>query len=403
MNEHEFSAQLRRLLDGFGAYDRRHTAEVFSELPRRRARARSLLVVVVSGLIGAAVVATLLLPGLLRVAQTASPQRPIPAHTTTPAPWATPQPSTLVVPGSGWVSRLDWSGHRLDSFRLPAGPTAYLQVKGSPDGTMVLEEVVRGGMVLVDARDGHVVGTPAHLGQPGLNIIWSDDSRHLCAMSGAASNLELVVAPVDRLKGEGALRSIRVPGMPDAGAAVVDACSFNADRAVISEFQGVGSTQAGVVVVIRLSDGQVLLHHDYPAPAPFVNVTASADGRFLVGSGSEQPVTKSVVVDLTTGDVVAHIDGVGMAFSADDRYLAVTSLSSEAGISGGTGSLLDWRAGHTVWQGPGQLTVMGVQPDGEAIAVQLYMVDSVGKMQDQWLIVRPAGSAISFKDQAVQP
>jgi hypothetical protein len=61
-----------------------------------------------------------------------------------------------------------------------------------------------------------------------------------------------------------------------------------------------------------------------------------------------------------------------------------------------------WRAGRTLWQGPGQLAIFAVQPDGDAIAVQLYM-DAAGKFQDQWLIVRPDGSAISFKSQAMQP
>jgi hypothetical protein len=375
---------------------------VFSELPRRRARARSLLVVAAAGLIAAAVVATLVVPGLLRAQPTASPRRPAPASTSS----AASRPSMLVVPGAGWV-RMDWSGNRLDSFRLPATPNGYLQATASPDGTMVVAQAFRGGMVLVDARDGHVVATPPRLGQPGVNIaqpaiLWSDDSRHLCALSGTASNLELMVAEADPLKGEGALRIVPVPGVPAAGVTFLNACSSRTDRAVISESQVVGNTKTAVVVVVRLSDGRVILHHDYPSPAPFVNVNASADGRFLVGFGDDQPVTKSVVVDLATGDVVAHIDGVGMAFSADDRYLAVSSFSSEASRAGGTGSLIDWRAGRTLWQGPGQLAIFAVQPDGEAIAVQLYTSDA-GGLHDQWLIVRPDGSAISFKNQAMQP
>jgi hypothetical protein len=273
-------------------------------------------------------------------------------------------------------------------------------------GSMVVAQSRLGGMVLVDAGDGHVLGTPPRLGQPsggiGPALVWSDDSRHVCALSGTASHLELMVAEVDPRNGEGAVRGIHVPWVPAAGATLLDACSVRADRAVISESQGIGSTQTAVVVVIRLSDGRVLLHHGYPAPAPFVNVNASADGRFLVGFGAEEPATKSVVVDLATGDVVAHINGVGMAFSADDRYLAVSSLSSQARSSGGNGSLLDWRARHTVWQGPGQLAILAVQPDGEAIAVQLYTSDARG-LHDQWLIVRPDGSAISFKNQAMQP
>jgi hypothetical protein len=429
MNDHEFSAQLRRLLDGFGAYDRRHTAEVFSELPRRRGRDRSWVLAACACIIAAAVVATLLLPGLLPAARPASPRRPAPVHSDTPAPSATPQPSTLVVQGAPWV-KLDWSGNRVGSFQLPILPGGgYIQESPSPDGTMVVAQSFRGGMVLVDAGDGHVVGTPPRLGRPGdigqPALVWSDDSRHVCALSRTASDLELMVAQVDPRNGEGAVRGIHVPGVPADGVTSVDACSFRADRAVISESQGTGSNGTAVVVVIRLSDGRVLLHHGYPAPAPFVNVNASADGRFLVGFGAEQPATKSVVVDLATGDVVAHIDGVGMAFSADDRYLAVSSLSSEVSRSGqddagrsaaaaastsarvpgkvGNGSLLDWRAGHRVWQGPGQLEVLAVQPDGEAIAVLLYTRDVSGGLLDQWLIVRPDGSAISFKNQAMQP
>jgi hypothetical protein len=392
VNGREFRARLGAALDGYGPYDRRHTAPLFSALPRRR-RGFSAPAALAAILVVAAAVVVALLPDINQAIRSPIQQPVSPASTPAPAP--TPEPPALLLGGSGWV-RLDWSGHLLSTLPMPRA--TYYNLKASPDGSMLLGLAVGGTMVLIDGRDGQTVSTGPRLGD-SLNVVWADDSRHLCAMNSSVSGTELLVADASPVTGLGSPRMIPVPGLAAGSATAVGACSFRTGHAVITGSQLKSGQVSVQVVVIQLSGGTVLLHRDYPAPAPFVNSFISSDGRFLVGSGSSQPVTSSVVVDLSTGDVVASLDGVGLAFSGNDRYLAVSSFTSEAAKPGGTGSLLDWRSGRTVWQGgPGQLAILAVEPGGSAIAVQLYTFDPQSRVQDQWLIVQPDRPAIPIKD-----
>jgi hypothetical protein len=393
MNAREFRARLGATLDSYGSYDRRHTAPLFSALPRRRTRV-SPSAVLAAILVVAAAVVVALLPDLHQTAQSPIQQPVAPAGTPVPAP--TPEAPTLLLAGSGWV-RLDWSGHRLGTLQMGTRATYYI-LKASPDGSMLLGLAVGGTMVLMDGQDGHLLDTGPPLGDSS-NVRWADDSRHLCTVNPVVSGTELVVADASPVTGLGRPRRIPVAGLASGSVTMAGACSFRTDRAVITGSQVKSGNESAQVVVVRLSDGTVILHRDYPAPAPFINSFVSSDGRFLVGSGSSQPVTRSVVADLSTGDIVASINGVGLAFSGDDRYLAVSSFTSETARPGGAGSLVEWRTGRTVWQGgPGQLAILAVEPGGSAIAVQLYNIDSQSRLQDLWLIVQPDRPAIPIKD-----
>lgn len=175
------------------------------------------------------------------------------------------------------------------------------------------------------------------------------------------------------------------------------------DRAVLSSFvlSADGSlSPAGGFAVIRLSDGRQLLRRDYREPAPFFNVTVSADARYLVGSPqADTSQARSRVLDLTTGREVAQVDGYGLGFSSDDRFLAVSSrrLPATTVPGGTTGRLVDWRTGRTVWQGQGELDVLGYDLASPAIAVQLASSDAPPPDHDRYLIVRPDGISVTIK------
>ena len=402
MHERELRAELGRYLGGFGPYDRRHTAPLFGQLPPRRQPTRTALALVGAGLAAAAVVAALLVPGWLRAARDTVPASTPPARASaSPSAAPAPPPAALVVPvpgqaGTGLV-RVDWSGHRLG---VVSPPPDNILFGASPDGRLGLSVPTRGDgeRTVFDAVDGHVVGTiPATV----TNLRWADDSRHLCGLQSAQGGPRLVVATIGRTRGDIGLRSLPIH-VTGSGTTFVSACSAVSDRAVLTNFWPVGRNQdAGDVEVLQLSTGATLLHHAFPAPAPFTNVYASPDGLFLVGSPLD--ATQSTVVDLLTGQEVAHMNGVALAFSADDRYLAVSSFVSETGRPGGTGRLVEWRTGRTVWQDRGQLAILGVEPNGDAIAVQLYGSDQQPPNHDVWLIVHPDGPAITIRRNGSGP
>jgi hypothetical protein len=407
MHERELEAELGRFLDGFGPYDRRHTAALFGQLPARGASTPAMLALAGAGLVAAIVVTAVLVPRLLAAPRTIGPAAaPAPHGSASPPPTAPPRPAALVlgVPAAGpavnrvtpvtWV-RVDWSGHRLGAVSPPPGLSLD---NPSPDGSLAVTAASGGGMTLLDAAGGHVVGTVA----PGITgVIWADDSRHLCGLASASGGQQLVVVTVDPSRGETGRRSFPTH-VTGSDTTFVSACSAESDRAVLTNFWVVGRTQAaGDVEVLRLSTGATLLHRAFPAPAPFINVFVSRDGLFMVGSLLDDP--HSAVVDLLSGQVVAHLNGVAEAFTADDRYVAVSSFVTESSRPGGTGSLVEWRTGRTVWQDHGQVAILGVEPDGNAIAVQLYGSDQEPPDHDRWLIVRPDGSAIVIRQNGSGP
>jgi hypothetical protein len=396
MHERDLGAELGRLLDGFGPYDGRHTAAVFERLPARGLSSRAALALIGAGVVAAVVVTALLAPRWLSAGRGASPAA-APTARASASPTATTAPPALVLVMPSPVSisvRVDWSGHRLGPVDPPPGTV----LDGpSPDGRLGLATSTTGkSYALFDTTDGHVVAT---LPLDMTGVMWSDDSRHLCGLASPGG--QLVVVTVDPTRGVTGRRSFPVH-VAGTGTTFIRACSAESDRAVLTDFWVVGRAQAaGDVEVLRLSTGATLLHQAFPAPAPFVNVEASPDGLFLAGwplDGSQ-----STVVDLQTGRQVAHVTGVAMAFTADDRYLAVSSFVSEQGRPGGTGRLVDWRTGRTVWQDRGQLAIFAVEPDGDAIAVQLYGSDQEPPNHDVWLIVRPDGTTITLRRNGSGP
>jgi hypothetical protein len=402
MNERDFGTALRRYLDGFGPYDAGPVLGALAEPPRRRRWGRSLLASAAACLAVAAVVGIMLAPrwmAALRGPATPGIRPPATAPASAARPTATPAaPAALLVedlPNRGWA-RLDWTGRKLGSFQ----PAAHgILTEPSPDGSLLLVYAQGGGLSFLSGTTGQAVGVMTLTGSSiGTMPVWADDSRHVCGVRATSAGQVLAVVDVDPATGRVQQRTVPLPGPPMAGTPAVDACSPRLDRAVLSAFTGGPTPPAGSITVIRPSDGGQVLRLDYPAPAPFVNVRVSEDTRYLVGSpagGATRP--RSTVVDLTTGQQVAQLDGVGMQFSSDDRFLAVSSFTSEVAVTGGTGSLVEWRTGRMAWQGQGQLAVLGFDPGGQAIAVQLSSRDARPPDHDRYLIVRPDGGAVTIK------
>jgi hypothetical protein len=397
MNEREFGDAVRRHLDGFGAYDARPVLSTLAE-SSRRPWGRSLLASAGVVVAVAAVVGILLMPRWVAGLRGAS--EPAMRPPATAGPTATPQvtQSSLLVsdPVSQGLARMDWSGRMLGSVRPSA--TGVLSLP-SPDGAVILVYGSGGDLSFVSGTSGETIGRVSLAGTSlGVMPIWADDSRHVCDTRQTPSGPAIAVIAIDPTAARVEQRTIPVQGLPP-GPPLVDACSMRTDRLVLSVFTAAGpTTVAGAIQVLRLTDGMAVFHRDYPAPAPFANVRVSPDALYLAGStpGGTRPA-RTTVIDLTSGEEIAQLDGVGEQFSADDRYLAISSFTSEVAASGGTSSLVEWRTGRTVWRGEGQLAILGYEPDGQAIAVQLYSLDAQPPNHDRFLIVRPDGGAITIK------
>jgi hypothetical protein len=404
MNEREFGGAVRRYLDGFGAYDGRPVLSALAEpIPGRWGR--SLLASAGMVLTVALVVGVLLLPRWAAEIRGASAPGTRPPAAAGPPSAAGPpaQPPSLLVsdPVSQGLTRMDWSGRKLGS--IAPSVTGILSLP-APDGALILVYGTGGDLSFVSGTSGETVGRASLPGNSlGVMPIWADDSRHVCDTRQTPSGTVVAVLAIDSAAGRIEQRTIPVQGLPVGQPPIVDACSTRTNRIVLSVFTATRPTMiAGTVRVLRLTDGMPLFHWDYPAPAPFANIRVSPDALYLAGSppGGTRPA-RTTVVDLSTGDEIAHVEGVGEQFSADDRYLAVSSFTSEVSVGGGTGSLVEWSTGRTVWRGEGQLAILAYQPDGQAVAVQLYSLDAEPPNHDRFLIVRPDGGAITIKQNGV--
>jgi hypothetical protein len=156
---------------------------------------------------------------------------------------------------------------------------------------------------------------------------------------------------------------------PNTPVPIVNACSVENDRAVVSE----ATTSPGFSVqdwVVQLSTGRILWTHTInklTGPPAGVGIVATHDGQFVAES-IFSPASASATIDGPDGSVVAHPNGWVQAFSWDGS-LAVTSPSVGSPVT-----LVRWRDGVVVWTGPAGLHFRAAkaEPNGTRIAIGLF-------------------------------
>ena len=279
------------------------------------------------------------------------------------------------------------------------GPRSGIGLE-SPDGLRLLV-----GSSVVDLATGAV--TP--VGVVNADLLWADDSRHLCVLAGAPGSTGAgppepatlsVVAPGSApVK----LASLGVYGGVDSGVApAVLACSEQSGRVVLIQREGAGN--AGELWLISIAGGAVIAHLTYPRgknASDLVTVAASHDGRLLaenaVAAGSGTAV--ATIRALPGGAVLARLPGTEVhGFSWDGRLAMVTPWP--AGLSPGNStsedlSLLDWRTGKVFWRASPGLRFFGgvLSRPGGGVALDLNSCATPTACQEEIWLVTPGGQA----------
>jgi hypothetical protein len=292
--------------------------------------------------IAAIVIAAIVIATLAYMRAGTSRSHPVPAATASPRSSASPTPLTqpLSVPDSTPVilyhdpasfDQLDgmtWDGKI--SGRVGVGVTNG--GIGNPQGSLYSTSAD------IRNRAGNVLAT--YSGKD-LTVFWADDGIHYCALVRTASrdvssSGQLIVAEPSGPPLNIARVGTFPPAQSNGGGPNIVACSPGSDRAVVyqSGGQGVGVTQ---LWVIQLSTGRVLWTGGTGSW-----ITASHDGGFIALAGSAGDST----IFGESGAVQVHLASTVLGFSWDDTLAVVANSFSS------TPSVIKWRDGTKVWEGP---------------------------------------------------
>jgi hypothetical protein len=182
--------------------------------------------------------------------------------------------------------------------------------------------------------------------------------------------------------------------------AVLIGCSFQSDRAVLLGGLTVGRAATNFAEIIQLTTGRVVLHLDL-GPRGLTQPIVSPDGRYLAvnrgvssASGGNPLVD---ILDLSSGRLVTHLNGVAVGFSGDGRLLAL-----DTGLATGEGpaSIVRWQTGQTTWTGTQEgLRVGDVRwlPHDADMALTVWHAGAVPDV----VLVRGDGSARIIARQAM--
>jgi hypothetical protein len=347
MNDERIAEELRAALEAAhrpadpGLEDRilQHTFQAGGALPGRPSdRWRGVMVVTASVALAALAVAALTLPRLAR-----SMGRPTPVPAGTPAAPTAREPSLVYRQGIGSpYVRVNWNGHVLGQVVPPPGT---MHVTMSPDGSVGLAD----GANALFAPNGEVL---AHLpdGANSANLVIADDSVHYCWLDQRMGSLVY-----GTVRGSAVTVPIRGETRSLVQAFAVG-CSARMSRAVIASPTSCAATcfalasGAAFLSVVDLNSGQVTYQHDYQA-TPLVSVLkVSPDARYVSESGA---TSSTQVRDLTTGAVLATLQGVGLGFSGDDSRLVLDVHNSGEGPGSFVAEVVRWQNGQVIWRAGG--------------------------------------------------
>lgn len=285
---------------------------------------------------------------------------PTPIATPTAAPAPTPMSQRLQVPATTpvilfhdpvdaqQVDGISWDGSARG--RVAADPELRSGFLQNPTGT--LYHWIGG----ISDRTGAVVPAAATAFK-GFGT-WADDGQHYCSMvsksalppaGGEPATLQLTTV------GQAPKDVAQVGRMYDQSSSGVVACSPAKDRAIVAQWNSIGSTVQ--FWVLQLSTGRILWTR-----ANTGDIRASVDGQYIAEVSYNQATT---AIYGASGAVLGHLAGAIDAFSWDG------SLAVIGNFNNGPVSVVRWRDGTVVWSGPAGGSFLGAMPEpgGQRIAV----------------------------------
>jgi hypothetical protein len=296
---------------------------------------------------------------------------PTPNATPAPTPVPTPMSQLLQVPATTPVilfqdpvdrQQIDgstWDGSARGRVGVTEAGMGFVQ---NPAGTLY------GWTGSIHDRTGAVVGTlPANPNSKGFPGTWADDGRHICSMfaesafgqaGGRPTTLQLTTV------GQAPRNVVQVGRVYEQTSIAVAACSIEKDRAVVVQAGSIGN--AVQFWVIQLSTGRTLWTRSYAADGPIVHIQPSRDAEFIAEDKNNCCPTTAVTTTIygPTGAVLAHPAGPLDAFSWDGSLAVIGNFN-------GPVSVVRWRDGTVVWNGPSDGVYVGAMPEpgGQRIAV----------------------------------
>jgi hypothetical protein len=273
--------------------------------------------------------------------------------------------------GDSW-SMFSWaSGARLGTLHPPV-TTAGALIVTAPDRSRFVSRGLWGDAdTLVDAT-GATLGT---VPPTGGEFLWSDDSRHLCAVLRGGGPFDpvrgtLELAVLDASPTPHHVADLPYTNGPATTFPSLASCSTSSDLAIVvfradSPEQGNhrgGTVSVPLVEAIRLSDGAVVARAELSGVG---EVVAAADGRLIAElHGTNGPVT---IRDLLAGRDLATLPAGSRpgTFSGDGTSLIVGPPLSSGAVPPFRLENVAVEDGHVLWSRlvPGNFAIIP-QPDG---------------------------------------
>jgi hypothetical protein len=198
---------------------------------------------------------------------------------------------------------------------------------------------------------------------------WADDGQHYCSMvskstlppaGGEPATLQLTAV------GQAPKNVVQVGRMYDQSSTGVAACSIEKDRAIVVHSGSAGNTLE--FWVVQLSTGRIMWTRSYSADGASVDVRTSRDGQYIAENKSNCcPATKTTTTIYgPTGAVLGHPAGFVEEFSWDGSLAVMGTFNAPV-------SVVRWRDGTVVWNGPSGDGFLGAMPEpgGQSIAISV--------------------------------
>jgi len=243
----------------------------------------------------------------------------------------------------GWYTGFDWNGVPRGTIKLtqPLGDASNLVQAPDGSGFFSSGKVPDDSGQTLDRLGKAQTSFPVPIGI--RQLIWADDSRHLCSVAFQNGNLWLSWHVPSFSQNVTVVAKEPDPARGIGGDIGLVACSFQTDqRAILVRDYGLRPTEYWVV---GLGDGRVRAHAN--VPVGIINVVGSSDGQYLAENASSAKATR--IVELSTGNATEIDPSLSvLEFSGDDKTVVVTPGWSAGfptvleGIELATGKVL-WR------------------------------------------------------------
>jgi hypothetical protein len=213
-------------------------------------------------------------------------------------------------------------------------------------------------------RSGQVVAASMILGN-NKGFTWADDGQHYCQIvsrsaippaGGEPGTLRVIAV-------SGSVRNVAQVGvMGDQFGSGVAACSFERDRAVVTQTTSIGTTTQ--IWVVQLTSGRILWSRSL-AGAP-VYVSTSRDGQYVAIPSVDGATT---TIYGPTGTVAGRVHGSVRGFSWD------ASLVVLGDYAGARPMVSRWRDDTVLWTAPQGTTYSQdlPEPGGSRVVVAVIV------------------------------